>query len=242
LTTLNRREFILGFGAFPFFWRKRTVSIAGVKFKIVRGHGKSLRRYLHIHGNERTAREVLLEHMKTMPGMAHLVQSDERYVPILGGKIDPNRMFSRVGAEKNLKSQNPGWDDAQMRRALDLLDKDRSAFVRAIEPPKGGILICLHNNGPGYSVKDEVPISDLTSLANPDHPREFMLCTDPRDFEVLRKSPFNVVLQEKAPPEDDGSLSRLAARMKFRYMNIESPHGNADAQRAMLAWAEKNIL
>jgi hypothetical protein len=150
-------------------------------------------------------------------------------------------MFSRVGAEKNLRAQNSGADEAQLRRALDLLDKDRPAFVRAIRPRDGGLLICLHNNGPGYSVNDEVPISDKTSLKNPDNPREFMLCTDPRDFDRLSQSPFNVVLQEKAPPEDDGSLSRLAAKEKFRYMNIEVPHGNAAQQRAMLEWAEANL-
>ncbi len=200
-----------------------------------------MRRYLHIHGNENTAREVLMEHMQHAPGTAHLVRSTERNVPILGGQIDPNRMFSRVGAEKNLRTLNPKWTEPQINAALNLLDRDRPNFIRAIQPPLAGLLICLHNNGPGYSVEDEVSISDKTALNNPTHPREFMLCTDARDFDVLRRSPYNVVLQEKAPPEDDGSLSRLAAKSRFRYMNIESPHGNAAEQRAILAWAEKNL-
>jgi hypothetical protein len=227
-------------GAFPFFWRKGAVSIASVRFRIIR-HGTSQRRYLHIHGNERTAREILLAHMKSAHGLANLVEGEERNVAILGGKLDPNRMFSRVGAEKNLKSLNAGWDAGRLSHALDLLDRDRERFVKRIEPPKGGLLICLHNNGPGYSVNDEAPISDQTALNNAGHPHEFMLCTDPRDFEILRNSPFNVALQEKAPPEDDGSLSRLAARRKFRYMNIEAAHGNAEAQRAMLGWAEQRL-
>jgi hypothetical protein len=214
--------------------------MAEARFRVLR-HGKSARRYLHIHGNEATAREVLRQHMKTAKGTAHLVINEQRNVPILGGQLDPNRMFSREGAGKNLRLLNANWSEAQITKALDLLDRDRARFVRAIAPPPGGLLLCLHNNGPGYSVLDEAPISDRTSLRNVDHPREFMLCTDARDYDLLSQSPFNVVLQEKAPPDDDGSLSRFAAKAPFRYMNIEVPHGNAAAQRAMLEWTERRL-
>ena len=236
----TRREFILGIGAFPFFWRSTSIRIAEVRFRVLR-HGKSARRYLHIHGNEATAREVLRNHLKIAKGTAHLVANEQRNVPLLGGQLDPNRMFSREGAGKNLHLLNASWSEDQIQKALALLDRDRARFVHAIAPPPGGLLICLHNNGPGYSVLDEAPISDRTSLRNEEHPREFMLCTDPRDYDVLSGSPFNVVLQEKAPPDDDGSLSRFAAKTPFRYMNIEAPHGNAAAQRAMLEWAERNV-
>jgi hypothetical protein len=73
----------------------------------------------------------------------------------------------------------------------------------------------------------------------PDRPREFMLCTDGRDYERLAAGPFNVVLQNVAPKEDDGSLSRLAAARRVRYVNIEAPLGGATEQRAMLAFAER---
>jgi hypothetical protein len=59
------------------------------------------------------------------------------------------------------------------------------------------------------------------------------------DFDLLSKSGFNVVLQNVAPPDDDGSLSRLAAVRKIRYVNIEAAHGNVDGQRAMLDWVER---
>ena len=46
-----------------------------------------------------------------------------RNVQVEGLQLDPNRMFSRVGAEANLKRLNPAADVRQAGRALDLLDR-----------------------------------------------------------------------------------------------------------------------
>ena len=123
---------------------------------------------------------------------------------------------------------------------LRMLDKGRSRLIKAILPPSPGLLIAMHNNSRGYSVEDEVPISDEVSLNDRANPHEFMLATDPADFAALSKSPFNVVLQRNAPPEDDGSLSRLAAKQGVRYVNIEAGIGNVAKQQAMLGWLETN--
>ena len=74
-----------------------------------------------------------------------------------------------------------------------------------------------------------------------EHPDEFMLCTMRDDFEKLAKGPYNVLLQYTAPPDDDGSLSRLCAARNIRYVNIEAAHGNAAAQREMLEWLESTV-
>ncbi len=238
---MTRREFLAaGLGWFPFFWRKRTLTIAGMRFKIER-RGRSRRRYLWIHGDERTARDVLLKHLKDARGTAFLTTSAQRQFALPGGRIDPNRMFSREGAAANLKMLNPGWSSGQIAAVLNRLDRDREYFVRSILPPPGGLLIAVHNNRRGYSVKEEVPISDRVSLADPEHPNDFMLATDPSDFERLARSPFNVVLQNAAPKTDDGSLSRLMAKRGVRYVNIEVWLGEFDRQREMLAWVEKNL-
>jgi hypothetical protein len=100
------------------------------------------------------------------------------------------------------------------------------------------VLVALHNNGPDYSVRDEVPISDAVAMNDAAHPDEFMLCTIKSDFEMLSGGPFNVVLQNRAPKEDDGSLSRLCAARNVRYVNVEAAPEHADAQRRMLEWIE----
>jgi hypothetical protein len=180
--------------------------------------------------------------MRETNGRAFLVENSHRNVRLAGGLLDPNRMFSRVGAEQNLKHLNRGWDSRQITKALNALDRDRDEFVWKILPrDPSGLLVALHNNGPGYSVQDEVGISDKVALNDEAHPDEFMLCTMPADFEKLAAGPYNVLLQKTAPPDDDGSLSRLCAARNVRYVNIEAAHGNAAGQRAMLQWLESRI-
>ena len=230
----SRREF-LAFGWFPFF-RPKHIGLAGARFRILR-NGQPDRHYLFIHGNEETARAVLTRFLDTQEGIAFIVESKTRNVDIDGGEIDPNRMFSRTGAEANLKTLNAGWTENQLESALRTLDHGRERLVRALLPPGGRLLIVVHNNSESYSVTDEVPMSDSTSLREPGNPHAFFLCTDPGDFAVLSQSPYNVVLQHDRPDVDDGSLSHLAAKRGKRYLNLEVRLGDADRQLEMLRWA-----
>lgn len=234
----SRREF-LAFGWFPFFGPKH-ISLGGARFRILRG-GRSRRRYLLIHGNEETARAVLTRFMETQDGIAYIVENSTRNVTIESGQIDPNRMFSRVGAEANLKTLNPGWTSEQFERALRILDRGREHLLRALLPPKGGLICALHNNSEAYSVTDEAPVSDSVSLRERDNPHAFFLCTQPSDFAILAQSPYNVVLQHDKPEADDGSLSHLAARREVRYLNLEVRQGSADRQLEMLRWANWHL-
>ena len=236
----SRRE-VLSISAFlpSLFWRRRP-RYAGIGFQVLR-HGHAKRRYLLIHGNERTAHGILTEHMKSHAGIAHLVTGLERNIHNEGLAFDPNRIWSSAGAEKNLKSLNSNASAETREKVLKMLDRGRGRLVSAILPRSPGLLVALHNNSQGYSVEDEVAISDQVSLNNRPNPHEFMLATDPADFAILAKSPFNVVLQQKAPPEDDGSLSRLCAKQGVRYVNIEAGQGNTAKQQAMLDWLEQNL-
>lgn len=217
---------------------KRT--LAGIEFEIL-GTGDSPRRYLLIHGNEQTAREVLQAHMRNRPGTALLVTGTERLVTLSGLRLDPNRMFSRQGAERNLSLLNPSAARATISSALDQLDAERPALLAAILPPPGGLIVTIHNNLTGYSVESEIGIGDSVSLPTRGTPHEFFLVTNESDFEILSRSPFNVVLQKSSRGEDDGSLSRLCAARGIRYVNIEARLGNAAGQRAMLEWLEANL-
>jgi hypothetical protein len=234
-SSTSRREFVASW--FPFFWR-RHADLAGVRFDVVR-HRSDCRHYIWIHGNEQTAGHVLRDHMRKAEGRAYLIRNSVRNVRVRGGQLDPNRMFSRDGAEKNLRNLNPSWDFYQLQDALDELDRGRQRFLDKLLPERGELLVALHNNSAGYSVSDEVPISDRTSIRMPDQPRLFALSTDARDYEQLAAGPFNVVLQNVAPKEDDGSLSRLAAARRVRYVNIEAPLGAAAEQRRVLEFVEK---
>jgi len=240
----SRREVValgLGwpFGWLPFF-RPKHISLAGAKFRIIR-NGRARRRYLLIHGNEETARAVLLRYIQVVEGVAYVAEGHTREVEVEGLKLDPNRMFSRAGAEANLRRLNVNVDEARLAGALDTLDRGRERLVRALTPPAGGLTFALHNNSPSYSVTDEVPISDEASIKEPGNPHAFFLCTDARDFAALKASPYNAVMQKSAPKVDDGSLSRLAAARGFRYVNLEVAAGQTDRQREMAWWVEWNL-
>ncbi len=237
-TEPSRRQF-LAIGWFSFL-RPRHISMAGARFRI-RRNGKSSRRYLRIHGNEETARLVLERHIEIYEGVAYIIQNKVRNVEVEGLKLDPNRMFSREGAAASLKNLNRTATPQQVDRALHELDEGREKLVHALTPPKSGLLVALHNNSGGYSVTEEVPISDLTSLRQPGEPHAFFLCTDPKDFAILKTSPYNVVLQQHGPTQDDGSFSRLAAARGIRYVNLEVHQGEEERQREMLNWLEWNL-
>ena len=236
---LSRRDFLAYasiFGWIPFLQPKH-ISLAGARFRIHR-NGHSKRRYLLIHGNEESARQVLLYHIRTHEGIAYEILNHTRNIPVAGGNIDPNRMFSKTGAEASLRRLNPDWTPDRIASAERTLESGRERLVRALLPPPGGLTIALHNNSQGYSVENEEPDSDAGSLREPDNPHAFFLCTSPEDFRILSTSPYNVVLQNKAPKTDDGSLSRLAAARGARYVNLEVGLGHPDRQREMLDWLD----
>ena len=73
------------------------------------------------------------------------------------------------------------------------------------------------------------------------NPRDFFLCTNENDYNILAKSPFNAVLQKSTPSTDDGSLSWAALGKKTRYINIETRLGWLSVQKKMLKYLEENI-
>src|SRR5687767_7068687 len=130
---ISRRD-LLGFAVvswFPFSLFGREPSIAGIQFEVIR-RGTNRRRYIWIHGNEPTARDVLRDHMTKVEGRAFLIRNTDRNVTVQGGKLDPNRMFSRIGAEKNLRMLNPSWQPRQIQSVLDRLDSNRERFLRHV--------------------------------------------------------------------------------------------------------------
>jgi len=179
--------------------------------------------------------------MKTFHGRALLVDNPTRVIQAGRLTFDPNRMFTEVGLERNLVRLNPQASVEERRRVHKMVGNDREKLLRALTPPSNGLLTVVHNNSRGYSVKDEVEISNDFSIPAPGEPNDFMLCTVASDFAILKRSSFNVVLQNEAKGDDDGSLSRLAAARRIRYVNIEAARGRDAAQRAMLEWVETHL-
>ena len=216
------------------------VQIATIQFKVIQ-NGDSDRRYIWLHGDEQTARMALESHMKKNQGKAFLVEGILRESEFYGGIIDPNRIFSSLGAKANIQKYNPTWTKKEKEDRLLTINQDRKIFFKNIFPKNGELLIALHNNYKGYNINKELGRSDAKSIKKDQNPRDFFICTNRSDFEILSQSPFNVVLQEKSPKKDDGSLSWAALINDVRYVNIETRLGWLSQQKKMLNYIEKNL-
>ena len=79
------------------------------------------------------------------------------------------------------------------------------------------------------------------SIKKDQNPRDFIICTNLNDFESLSSGPYNVVLQNILPENDDGSLSWEALRRGVRYLNIETRLGYLTQQKKMLSFVENSL-
>lgn len=174
-------------------------------------------------------------------GVAYLIDNPTRTIAFRGGKLDPNRMFSSLGAAANLRKLNPGWTTKQIDDGVKYLNTNRNQLVNRLIPPKGGLIIAVHNNSRGYDIQSEIPISDAHALNDPSNPGDFGLLVNPDDYAAVKDGPYNMVLQANPRGDDDGSLSRLAVKLGIRYINLEAKLGNIEKQRAMLAWIEQRL-
>ena len=151
------------------------------------------------------------------------------------------RVFLTEDAKKNIHKYNPQWSTKKRNTILKTMDQDRENFLETIFPKNGEVVIALHNNFKGYNVNQELSKSDTVSIKKDQNPRDFFLCTNRNDFEILSKSPYNVVLQESYPTTDDGSLSWAAVKWGVRYVNIETRLGWLSMQKRMLKYANENL-
>jgi len=216
------------------------VTLAGARFNLL-NNGDSPDRYIWLHGDEQTAKIALEDHVEEYGGIAFFVQSSTREVPFKSTIIDLNRIFSREGAYHALKKFQPYWKPHTLDRALDELDEERDSFLNVLMPSESGILIAVHNNFRGYNINIEKSRSQRVSIKDNQNPRDFIICTNKDDYEIIASGPYNVVLQNQPPENDDGSLSWEAIRRNVRYLNIETRLGQLSIQRAMLDYVAKNL-
>ena len=219
---------------------KNKLFFLNVEFKVVK-NGTSPNRYIWLHGDEKTAEMALNSHIKDYSGIAFFIKNEEREIPYKSTIIDPNRLFSRIGAYHALKKFKPNWKSNSLKKALDEIDIERERFLRAIMPLKNGVLVSVHNNFRGYNVKSELKNSQRVSIKNNQNLRDFILCTNEEDYIKLEKGPYNIVLQNKLPDEDDGSLSWALLKSNVRYINVETRLGYLTQQKKILAFIEKEL-
>ena len=217
-----------------------TFQFLNTKFKTVK-NGESPNRYIWLHGDEMTAKMALNSHIRQFQGVAFFIQNESREIPFKSTMVDPNRIFSRKGSYHALRKFQPKWRSDSLEIALNQIEIEREKLLRKIEPPKNGLLISVHNNFRGYNVNHEIKNSQKTAIKPDQNPRDFILCTDEGDFNKLKDGPYNIVLQNKEPSIDDGSLSWAMLRKNIRYINVETRLGYLTKQKKILNFIENRL-
>ena len=214
-----------------------------INFKII-NKGNSSINYIWVHANETTAEKTLLKHMNTNTGKAFFIDNphNKREVLIEDMLIDPNRIFSSIGIIESLLSLNVNCSNNEhtekINKIVFLIENKLKIYLPIIIPEHGKLLIAMHNNLDGYSIYDEVNDSDDLCLNDKENPNDFFLVNNLSDYNKLKNTAYNVLLQTKTRL-DDGSLSCRISKEGRRYLNIEVRHGQTEKNYLMLDAAVK---
>ncbi|HEY0060109.1 MAG TPA: hypothetical protein VGB56_13320 [Flavisolibacter sp.] len=194
---------------------------------------------VHLHDNEATARMAAETMLATSGGvLLTLKNAERRLLPFrhrgTNYLADPNRIFTLVGRRSTLKVLSR-YNKAA---AVELL-RFANFFVHHIAPAE--TVVGVHNNTEAnYSVLSYRRGGSFSGDAKETHingsrdPDDFYITTDDSLFQQLKRKDYNVVLQDNARADDDGSLSIYYGRKSKSYINVEAEHGHLAEQVLML--------
>lgn len=197
--------------------------------------------FVHLHSNETTAAEVAqaVSAKRSIP-FVRIRNGNERLIPFrlssYAYRFDPNRMFSDSGIRKTLSLHNTSTD-----AAFSAVKAFSDTVLTLLDT--GKIIVALHNNtNDRFNILSYKAVDMPVHINNNHDPDDFFLTNDEEIFNRLRDLDLNVVLEDAAKVEDDGSLSLYCSRQNIRYVNVEAEHGHEQEQMQMLEMLLQLIL
>lgn len=210
------------------------------------------------HENESVGNAYVVEKIKQLGGAFIIMrQQGTRNITMhINNKniyVDPNRIFTRAGIISSIQKLNPTLpsNSTLFNQAVNRAAKLGHFVLNQIaNKNKTSTWIAMHNNTEGFAGDHHHGRGDVsilryqTKLAaganylidvnvdkNHDEDNLFFV-TQAKDFHIMRKYHWNVVLQSPLvtsdPDEDDGSLSVYAQMHHIRYINIEAERKDLD--------------
>ena len=195
--------------------------------------------YFNMHDNENTAvtaaDSIVSQHGGQFIELKH---RGKRWVEIktvdkTSFCFDPNRIFTDLGIYKTLRTCLSYNIENQK------LVKNFANFITDSLLNKPKIIIALHNNVNGYSIKEYLEKGLYRHNADKIHVNEdlsiydFYLVNDSTHFDYFQRLNYNVVLLSKNA-DDDGSLSVYCQQENIPYINVEAKEGHFQEQYKML--------
>lgn len=200
--------------------------------------------FVSVHSNERGSLALAMDWLATNAGeLIALEGGGERRLTLSPGSrsytIDPNRMFSATGIERDMKKF--GFYRPELGSAVSAFAKDWLALAKLEERPA---VVALHNNtdGPPLSVATFLPgggeAGNVVKVSPGNRPGwdsdDFFLVTDPSAYAHFAAAGFPVVLQDNERVQDDGSLSVWCGKRGIPYVNVEVQFGHDEAAYLMM--------
>jgi hypothetical protein len=197
--------------------------------------------YVNLHDDENTSVEAVQDVLKRSGGrLVELRHTGERIVEFTlmanDYRVDPNRIFTAAGVHATLERQSRYSDKAARavtRFAGELLAAYRLERVDSV--------IALHNNTPdmysalSYAAEGKYAHdAEDVFIRDGSDPDDFFFVTDRAVFDALKRSEYNVVLQDNRRVTDDGSLSVYCGKANVRYVNVEAENGHLEEQTQMI--------
>jgi len=185
--------------------------------------------FLNVHENENTS-VVAVRTMQYYYGgsLTRIVHGGTRTVSFLLNGVnytfDPNRMFTPNGINASLSLYGPYSTAAQSVVAW-----FATQLLQLYQFDQQRVVLCIHNNGPGYSAADYLPGGDSANDASAvtivpgTSPHNFFFVTTQNLYGLITGAGFNCVLQNPVTVTDDGSLSYYA------YVHSNRPYVNVEA-------------
>jgi hypothetical protein len=187
--------------------------------------------FINLHANETTSIEAAQLYLAEKEGLLlELLHDTTRLVHFWSNgkdvQFDPNRIFTKRGRQSNLKMLNGRFTVAAEKNVGALADK----IIRKLKGAK--VIIAMHNNTDGQPLS---VTSFRQKYVNPGMDADdFILTTELKIFNQLKKKKINAVLQTHKTSTDDGSLAIYCSKKKIPYINIEAQQGHTEEQLNML--------
>lgn len=207
--------------------------------------------FLSPHENEKVANAYMIRRVDDWGGtFLVLRQHGERNLKLrFQGQVylvDPNRIFTRRGAEQSIQNLNPELDphSRAYRRAVKRAENIGKFIKKKMNRlRRNTVVITLHNNTDGYDDDGKGGVGTvsidryrkklaagaafLESVFEGSQDEDDLFFINRRsDYELMAGTRWNVVLQHPQvadlEDEDDGSLSVLCEMKDLRYINIEA--------------------
>jgi len=220
------------------------------------------------HENENVANAYLIDTLRERGGRYLILRHrGERHLTLrqgdLAAEVDPNRIFTPLGARATVQALNPDLTDRQCEVIAAMAVRLGRFILDRMDLNEQSLIVAVHNNTDGYdddghggvgtvSIKryarklaDGAGFLVAVHEGRGDEDNLFFI-NRRQDFDTMKRDDWHLVLQHprvaEDPDQDDGSLSVYAEMIGRRYINIEAQRRHDDGSGKDHAAVQRRMI